>query len=146
MIVEALTKMPFELQSQRLRFFARVDTETRLKILDSQRQLFHRLKNQNPNTDNAALTLASLLISIHKIIDSLDQVDLNVIQLRSKNNKHKLKREKLLGYWSIVKKLKIDQKMSFRDISKYLLKYHKLEVSYTTIHAVWQEIELNKDK
>jgi len=55
-----------------------------------------------------------------------------------------MKRQKLLGYWAVVKSLKIEERMSFRDISAYFTKYHKLEVSYSTIYGLWIELETNK--
>ena len=78
---------------------------------------------------------------IEAIEKKIDDVNLNVIKLRAKNNKAKVKRQKVLGYWSIVRTLRLDQKMSFRDISTYFDKYHKLEVSYSTIYELWNELE-----
>lgn len=48
-----------------------------------------------------------------------------------------------LGYWAIVRTLKLEQKMSFREISIYFATYHKLEVSYSTIYELWNELENN---
>ena len=47
----------------------------------------------------------------------------------------------MLGYWAIVRTLKLEQNMSFRDIATYFAKYHKLEVSYSTIYELWNELE-----
>ena len=42
-----------------------------------------------------------------------------------------------------MKNLKLEQKMSFRDISVYFHKYHKLKVSYSTIYELWNKLENN---
>jgi hypothetical protein len=138
---ENLTKLNQESQNQRLRLFAKVDITTKLKILASQKQLFHKLKNAHSDVDNTVLTLCSLILAIDLIVKELDDVNLNAIKLRGKNIKTKVKREKVLGYWAIVRSLKLEQNMSFRDISAYFAKYHKLNVSYSTVYELWKEIE-----
>ncbi|MBU1658452.1 hypothetical protein KKG72_05285 [bacterium] len=138
---ESITKLNLESQNQRLRLFAKVDITTKLKILASQKQLFHKLKSSYDDVDNAILTLSSLVLAIDFVANELDDVNLNAIKLRGKNNKAKIKRQKVLGYWAIVRTLKLEQNMSFRDIATYFAKYHKLEVSYSTIYELWNELE-----
>ncbi|WP_310440989.1 helix-turn-helix domain-containing protein [Sulfurimonas sp.] len=141
--IEILTKMSIEAQNQQLRLFSKVDITTKLKILEQQKQFFHKLKNSYADIDNAVMTLASLILAIHFIVGKLDDVNLNAIKLRGKNNKVKVKRQKILGYWAIVRTLKLEQNFSFRKIAQYLKKYHKLEVSYSTIYELWNELENN---
>ena len=138
---ESITKMNQESQNQKLRFFAKVDITTKLKILTSQKQLFHKLKSSYGDIDNTVLTLCSLILAIDLIVKELDNVTLNAIKLRGKNCKIKIKRQKVLGYWAIVRTLRLEQNMSFRDISAYFAKYHKLNVSYSTVYELWNELE-----
>ena len=141
---EIITKLNQESQNQKLRLFAKVDFEIKLKILTSQKQLFHKLKNNNnSDVDNNILTLSALILAIDSVVKELDDVSFNAIKLRCKNNTNKSKREKLLFYWGIVRTLKLEQNMSFRDIATYFAKYHKLEVSYSTIYELWNELENN---
>lgn len=140
---ETLTKMNQQSQNQKLRIFAKVDITTKLKILDLQKQLFHKLKSVHCDIDNTVLTLCSLVLAVDLIIKELDNVNLNAIKLRTKNSKTKVKRQKVLGYWAIVRTLKLEQNMSFRDISTYFAKYHRLEVSYSTIYELWNDLENN---
>ena len=140
-ICESITKLNLESQNQRLRLFAKVDITTKLKILTTQKQLFHKLKNTYSDVDNTILTLSSLILAVDLVAKELDDVNLNAIKLRGKNNKAKIKRQKVLGYWAIVRTLRLDQNMSFRDIATYFAKYHKLEVSYSTIYELWNELE-----
>jgi hypothetical protein len=140
---EIITKLNQECQNQRLRLFAKVDIPTKLKILIFQKQLFHKLKSVHCDIDNTVLTLCSLVLAVDLIIKELDNVNLNAIKLRTKNSKTKVKRQKVLGYWAIVRTLKLEQNMSFRDISTYFAKYHRLEVSYSTIYELWNDLENN---
>ena len=141
--VETITKLNQESQNQRLRLFAKIDITTKLKILASQKQLFHKLKSVYSDVDNTVLTLASLILAVDSIEKKLDDVNLKAIKLRVKNSKSKVKRQKVLGYWAIVRTLRLEQNMSFRDISSYFAKYHRLEVSYSTIFEMWNKLENN---
>ena len=141
--LEKCTKMNVDTQNQLLRLFARVDITSKIKVLQQQKALFHQLKSVNNDVDNAILTLSSLILAVDIVVKELDGVNLNAIKLRGKNNKAKFKRQKLLGYWAIVRTLKLEQRMSFRQISEYFAKYHKLEVSYSTIYDIWNELEKN---
>ncbi|MBP6497824.1 MAG: hypothetical protein KA253_04025 [Campylobacteraceae bacterium] len=140
-VIEKITQQSYELQNQHLRFFAKVELQLKLQILQLQKPFFHKLKSAYIDVDNAVLTLASLILAIDSVVKELDIINLNAIKLRGKNHKSKIKREKLLGYWAIVRTLKLEQNMSFRQISQYFTKYHKLEVSYSTIHGLWIELE-----
>ena len=140
---ETIVKMNQQSQNQKLRLFAKVDITTKLKILDLQKQLFHKLKNAHSDVDNTILTLSSLILAVNSVEKEFDDVNLKAIKLRAKNSKTKVKRQKVLGYWAIVRTLKLEQNMSFRDIATYFAKYHRLEISYSTIHALWIELENN---
>lgn len=141
MTVELLTKMSSNIQNQQLRLFSRVDLATKLNILKSQNNIFHKLKSLQTDTENTILTLASLVLAIKKEIHSLDKVNLNLAKVRGKKSRSKYKREKLLGYWPLVLNLKEQEKMSYRDIAKYLKKYHRFEVAHSTIYEIYKEIK-----
>lgn len=141
--IEQVTNFSQELQNKLLRLFARVDITTKLKILKLQKLLFHRLKSKFKEVSNEVLTLSSLILAIDKSMKNLDDVNFNTIKLRGKNERSKIKRERLLGYWAIVRQLKLDENLSFRDIATYFEKYHRFEVSYSTIYLMWSELENN---
>lgn len=142
-ICEVLTKISLESQNQKLRYFAKVELSTKLEIFQYQKQLFHKLKSVHSDVDNTILTFSSLILAIDSVIKKLNIINLNAIRIRGKNNKIKIKRQKVLDLWAIVRTLKLEQNMSFRDISSYLKKYHKFEVSYSTIYELWNELENN---
>ena len=140
---EIITKLNQESQNQKLRLFAKFDIQTKLKIIVNQKQLFHKLKQKYSDVDNNILTLSSLILAIDSVVKELDDVNFNAIKLKCKNNTNKSKREKLLSYLAIVRTLKLERNMSFRDIATYFAKYHKLEVSYSTVYELWNELENN---
>lgn len=142
---ENLTKMSEKSQNQKIRLFSKVDITTKLKIIEHQKQIFHKIKNSHTDFGNSLLTFVSFILAIDKVTKEFNQIDLNHIKLRSKSIKQNVKKEKLLTYWSIVKNLKTDKNYSFRDISKYLKTYHKFEVSYSQIYKIWNEIEKIKN-
>ncbi|MFA7022293.1 hypothetical protein [Aliarcobacter sp.] len=145
-LFEKITKIDQEAQNQKLRLFAKVDITTKLKILTTQKQIFYKLKSAHSDVDNTILTLSSLILAVDSVVKKLDDVNLNAIKLRGKNNKAKIKRQKVLGYWAIVKTLKLEQNMSFRDIATYFAKYHKLQISYSTVYEIWNELEKKGNK
>ncbi|MGE4444688.1 MAG: hypothetical protein AB7E37_06965 [Candidatus Altimarinota bacterium] len=140
---EIITKMNQETQNQMIRTFTKLDVSVKVDIFKEQKVIFHKLKNIHFITDNSILTYASFVLAIEVVIKNTNQVNLKAIKLRTKNaKKQNQKREKLLSYWSVVKTLKLEQNYSFREISDYLLKYHRFEVSYSLIYQIWNEIEI----
>lgn len=146
---EIITKMNQETQNQMIRTFTKLDISVKVDVFKEQKVIFHKLKNIHFITDNSILTYASFVLAIEVVIKNTNQVNLKAIKLRTKNaKKQNQKREKLLSYWSVVKTLKFEQNYSFREISDYLLKYHRFEVSYSLVYQTWNEIEiisLNKE-
>lgn len=146
---EIITKMNQETQNQMIRTFTKLDISVKVDVFKEQKVIFHKLKNIHFITDNSILTYASFVLAIEVVIKNTNQVNLKAIKLRTKNaKKQNQKREKLLSYWSVVKTLKLEQNYSFREISDYLLKYHRFEVSYSLVYQTWNEIEiisLNKE-
>lgn len=140
---EIITKMNQETQNQMIRTFTKLDISVKVDVFKEQKVIFHKLKNIHFITDNSILTYASFVLAIEFIIKNTNQVNLKAIKLRTKNaKKQNQKREKLLSYWSVIKTLKNEQNYSFREISDYLRKYHRLEVSYSLIYQIWNEIEI----
>lgn len=145
-LIENITKSNQDSQNKKLRLFAKYEIEIKIKIkiLEHQKKLFHKLKAIYNDVDNSVLTLSTLILAVETISKKENEINLNTIRLRSKNNKAKIKRQKILSYWSIVKTLKLKEEMSFRQISLYLKKYHKFEIAHSTIHNLWNELENNK--
>ncbi len=135
--VEKIIKMHLEQQNQLLRFFSRADLETKIKVIKKQREIFHTLKNLYKDTDNAILTYSSLVISISVERKNSNS---NIKIFKAKKFRRSSKREKILEKWAIVKNLRNDEKLSFRQISVYLRKYYRLNVSYSLIYEIWTQL------
>jgi len=136
--VEKITKMYAEQHNQLLRFFLRVDLQTRLKIFKIQKEIFFKLKNLYEDVGNAVLTYSSFIISI-SIVEK--KTDNNTKIFKARKFRRSSKREKILEKWAIIKSLKSDEKLSFRQIATYLKKYHRLNISYSLIHKIWSDLE-----
>ena len=66
---KAITKMNQESQNQKLRLFVKVDITTKLKILDQQKSIFHKLRGFYSDVDNVILTFSSLILAIDLIVN-----------------------------------------------------------------------------
>lgn len=139
--LQILTKKPLSEQNRLLKLLAKLSLSQKKEIIAKQRSIFHMLNSNNKNYDNATLTLAALIISIEKFFISQNETELNLIRFNNKKVNKNQKNKKLLTYWSVVKELKEKKHMSFREISEFLKKSHKFEVSHSLIYRVWIEVE-----
>lgn len=136
-----LTKMTIKMQNQKLRLFTKVNIDIKLKILVLQLSIFHKLRNKYKDINKEVLTLVALILAIDSTSKEIGIVSLNTSKIRDRELIKNGKREKVIQYWSIVKRLKEKERMSFREISNYLMKYHKFSVSYSTIYKIWKDLE-----
>ena len=144
--IEDITKIPTIEQNMLIKRMTKIDTKFKCAIMKDTISIFHQLNSQYLCiNDKSILTYCAFILSLQKNLSNLNSFNLNVIKIRSKKDRNKIKRQKILSYWSIIRKLHIDEKMSFRDISKYLLKYHKFNISYSSIYTIWNEIEKGQE-
>jgi hypothetical protein len=133
----------------------------KLEVMSNHRKLLYKLKQMHDEVNIFIVSYSALLIAlqIYKVerdkLNKLDISDLSLDEIRNitsqkaklfmqKKFRSQTKKERLLGYWAIVKTLKADEQYSFRNIKKYLKKYHQFEVSYSLIAKVWNEIETKR--
>jgi len=145
-ITEIITKISLKEQNQLLRFFARVDVKSRLEIIKKQKIIFHKLKIAHDDIDNTVLTYSSMILAIFEMKKNINIEIYNAMKLKAKNLRKSSKREKIMEKWAIVRSIKNDEKLSFRQISQYLHKYYKFDISYSAIYKIWQEIEIKNKK
>lgn len=160
--IERLLKVSCQQQSSLLRFFARSNLASRLTILTEKTAYFHRLRQENSGIDKNILEYCALITAIQKAhteeqllrkksFGGLELEEIRVLsqkkagQFIRKIKKPDPTREKLLGYWAIVRMLKLEQDFSFRQIALYFKKYHRFDVAYSTIHKMWKELEKNEN-
>ncbi|MDD3769810.1 MAG: hypothetical protein PHV10_04285 [Sulfuricurvum sp.] len=156
--IERLLKVSCQQQSSLLRFFARSDLASRLTILTEKTAYFHRIRQENSGIDKNILEYCALITAIQKAHTeeqllrkkSFGGLELEEIRILSQKKADQFirkikkldpKREKLLGYWAVVRMLKLEKNFSFRQISLYLKRYHRADFAHSTIHKLWIELE-----
>ena len=142
--VTSLLKKTDEQQKQLLRHFTKMPEESKINVMGINRNTFHHLRQTNQDVDLSTLSYVSLIISIDKYQTKSSDLDKNVIEIRSKVFPKYPKKNKLLNKWALVKELKDDKGLSFRQISEYLRKYQKLSIAHSTIYELWKDIENKK--
>lgn len=143
-IVMRLLKKTDEEQKAILRNFVKMPLEARVKVMEESRNIFYPLREENKDTALQLLSYASLILAIVKYQDVTDDVKRHTVAIRLKSYRKQPKRDKLLVKWALIKSLKNDENLSFRQIAAYLQKYHKLSVVHSTIHDMWCELEMSK--
>lgn len=139
--LQNLTKITAEQQKKLLKLFAKLTAMQKKQIFSNQRTIFHKLKNLNEKSfDNETLTLASHIIAISQYANSLNDHELKVIKYNEKKANKDNKTKKLLVIWSIVKDLKENKNMSFREIADFITDT-RFEVSYSLVFKEWQKFE-----
>ena len=58
-----------------------------------------------------------------------------------KKKKESPKRRKLVAFWGLVKQLRGEEGLSFRDIAAFLKKHKDFKINYAYIQRVWKELE-----
>jgi len=143
--VTYILKTTDEEDKQALRSFVKMPLLSRVKVFEEQKKVFHSIKARiTEDVSLSVLSYSSLVIAINKYNNSIDVVDKNILEIRSKTVRKFAKKEKLLAKWALIKELKNSQGLSFREIVKYLKKYHKLEVVHSTVYDLWKELECNE--
>lgn len=157
-ISERLLKMSYDQQSSLLRYFGRCNLTMRIEVLKEKTSNYHKLRQENGDVEKSILEYCSLILAIKHQHDeeqslrkkSFGGIEIEEIRIVSqkkadqfirKIKKSDPKHEKLLGYWAVVRMLKLEQDFSFRQIALYLKKYHKFAVAHSTIYQMWQELE-----
>jgi len=142
--VNYLLKNTDEQQKQTLRGFVKMPLESRIKVFEEQKKSFYSLREKQKDTPISILLYSSFVIAINQFSANTEDIDKNIMEIRSNSVRKFAKREKLLAKWALIKELKNIKGLSFRQISNYLKKYHKLDVVHSTVYDLWIEIENNE--
>lgn len=153
--LDFMTKISIDDRQKSLRWLSRQNDLVIYDVFKLQKSHFHRLKSQNIDDDLLLLSAASLFLALKEVISMSNPVkrknrsaDFGFLRQISKNRakqfrkpRQKIKFEKLLNLQSVVITLIEAEKYSYRNVSKYLEKYHKFEVSHTTIGDFYVELK-----
>lgn len=158
-VLEKILKLNQDDQKRHLNYLARSPIEVRLALFEKQKEIFHPLLQKykgvisTSNITYAALILAiGVTRSLEKKLTkksfgelSLDEIrDLSAsraVSFRHSITKVSQKHEKLMGYWAIIRSLRLDHEYSYERISLYLKKKHRFSIAPSTVMKKWKEIE-----
>lgn len=159
--VEQITKMSQKTQRSALCFFAKLPIEEKLELFEKHKTVFYKFKQAYSDISPSVLSYCALAIVASSLknnkqmlqsanfqnlsIDEILSLSLQQIQI-FKHSKSRIQQqhEQVIKYWSLIKTLK-SQNISFRDISVYMQKYHRISISYSTIFKIYKKIEGNKN-
>lgn len=151
-------------QTKHINYFSRCPLGTRLEIFEQHKGIFYQLREiYKEETSVTDISYCSLILAIGltrakekalltKSFEgmSLDEIrDISALQVKKfseKIEKRAYKREKLVGYWSLVRDLKINHGLSFEKISLFLFKKRKFKISASYIYECWSQIETKETK
>lgn len=141
-----------------VRWLSRQNTAVLIEVKKAEKKQFFRLKNLAISNEMDEVSTLAFLVAVKQIYKKIADKrsknktgDLNdiksPIKLRVKQlgrPKKREKYEKMLNLISTIFSLRDEEELSYNKISKYLLKWHKLEVSHTYVRKFY--IDLNKEK
>lgn len=137
-------------------FFRNQNLEVKIDIFTEKRNEFFKLKNEHPSADFSALELAAFYISIsnfynlrEKALKKNKTMSLKEIEkyenylLKSSFCLKKISKKEnvLLDKSSIINSL-ISENKSYREISLFLKKHYKLDISHTYIRQIVEKYPL----
>lgn len=145
------TKLAPDKRAKILRWLAKQNEE--MILLAFEKQKAHLFKLNRIKEDNRSIIyLSAMYLAIEELYmagklslsknkggDLKDIQDITEIQAKSfKKNVKAPKTEKLLNLKAKLVALRNEQNMSYRDISKFLEKFHRLSTSHTTLHIFFK--------
>jgi len=143
--VTQLLESTNEEQKQTLRVFSKMPLESRVKVFEGHKKIIYSLRDKHSKVNISVLSYTSFIFAVNQYISNISDIDKNTLDLRTKSMRKFAKKEKLLAKWALIKELKNVKGLSFRQIAKYLKKYHKLEVVHSTVYDLWKELEEKKE-
>lgn len=138
-----------------LRWLAHQNDLIVLEIFKLKKNHFHRLKNAKTSQDLVLLDVIAFYSAIKELVQQSSLINRKnrsgnfgfmrkISQTRAKQlRKPRLskKREKLLNMQRIVLNLIENEGYSLRNVSNYLLRYHRLSVSHTEIGKFYHSLK-----
>lgn len=131
-------------------FFRNQNLEVKLDIFSEKRNEFFRLKNENPSTDFSVLELAAFYNAIQIFynlreratkknktmsLKEIEKYEDYLLKSSSYLKKISKKEDFLLDKSSIINSLFIEHR-SYREISIFIKKHHKIKISHTYIKQI----------
>lgn len=162
--LEQMIKLSQDDQRGHLIYFAKCPLETRLVIFEKQKEVFYPLLQKYKGTINTSdISYCALILAIgatrsleKKLTKksfgelSLDEIrELSAsraVMFKQKTTKVSHKQDKLMGYWAIVRSLRLDHEYSYERIALYLKKKHRFPIAPSTIMKKWKALEITNQQ
>lgn len=131
-------------------FWKNQNLEIKNEIFSEKRNEFFKLKNLTPSADNTALEIASFYNAISNFYNlrkkgieknktfsttEIRKYEDFIIKSSKKAKKNSKKENLLIDKSSIVQSL-INEDRSFREMSSFFKKYHRIDISHTYIKQI----------
>lgn len=156
--LDRFTKVPMKRRKKVLKWLANQDEEIVLMAFEKQKDyLFNLSKSNEENRSiiylSALYMAANNLYNLYHAQTSKNRgMDINAIKgvtkIQAKKFKKKSKSEKfdkLLDIKNKILVLKDEENLSFREISEFLKRYHRLEVSHSYIATFYNQLKEKND-
>lgn len=128
-----------------IRQFSKLSIDMRIQIMQEHRKIFYALKQKNEQEDITVLSYVALIHAILVFSENKNDA-IRISKIKNGLKKSRPKSDILLDRWSLIKELKNEHKLSFRDIATYLIKYHKIKIAHSTIYNMWKKLEKKDEK
>ena len=147
-----LTSVPHEVTKKAIRWLSRQHEEVFVEIFKKQKHHFYRLKSKDTGNDLLRLSSVAFIISVVEAYRDYLQyttknrtADLSHMKQSSRIRAKVLKKqcsspklEKLLLRKNLLLQLIESEGLSFREVSKYLNRYHRFKVSQTLVGKAYK--------
>jgi len=157
-IISDLTRTDDKKRRGLLTWLAKEAPATQIEAVGLMVKNYHQLKNQFPRLNQAALYYLGLITALvnmraveksptrkgtgHDLAPLAGRTRIQVERVRALGKtRSSPKRKKLVSLWGLVRQLKNDEHLSFRDIATFLGKNKKFKINYTYIERIWAELE-----
>ena len=155
--IEQITKTSEKQQSQLLLGLSKLPTKIRLELFEEHKTVFYKLKQTYVEISPPILSYCALLVVLaayknnQEMLQQKNFNDLSMEEIlnlslqritlfKQSKQRRKLKYDLVLDHWSLIETL-VSEGVSFRGISDYLKKYHRLHISYSTIYLIYKKIK-----
>ena len=156
-VVEQITKISEKQQRQLLFLLPKLPLETRLEYFVKHKTVLYKLKQIYTKISPPILSYCALLVVLavyknnQEMLQQKNFNDLSMEEIlnlslqritlfKQSKQRRKLKYDLVLDHWSLIETL-VSEGVSFRGISDYLKKYHRLHISYSTIYLIYKKIK-----
>ncbi len=162
--VQELTKIPSARRGDLVRYYGRLPEQMCIEVHRMQTELIRSHRNSGAYHKDALseFTYAMFIIALENLkktetalqrkkrinlSDTKKLSELRVLRVKGKEKTKRAKnREKLENLYYVIKQLRNDENLSWRQLSVYLKKYHRLDVSFSYLRQCFLELSDGLDE